>query len=598
MSRIEAANHPATDPRPSAEEVREYLRFLLGQSAFNASERNRRFLSYVVEETLEGRADRIKAYSIALAAFDRSTDFDPLTDPIVRIEASRLRRALEHYYLTEGKADLIRIDIPKGSYIATFGYGSPPSELGMAAPPMAEAAMPASKAAPVVLIPKRRWDWRVGGSAVAILLVLAAALIADKSWVRLGAGGTTAHSRGPSLMVMPFENIGADQGRDFIARGLTYELIGSLTGYGELLVFGPETSFGIGRQDAKSNEITKPDYVLSGSVHATDAVVRVSAILSESRTGQYVWSTDLERDLTTVSLIELEADIAGQVAGAIAQPYGVVFNRAAAAIASKPAGNFVSYQCIVKFREYWRVYDKQQYDEVRGCLERTIEADPRYAKAYSSLALLNIDAYRFGFGGDRIAHDPLERALQMAQKAIDLDPNSSDGYLALSMAHWFSGDTDRSIQVARHGLDLNPHNSDLLGELGLRYALLAKWDESAPLIAEAYARNPAAPSGYRVASFLNAYMQGDYRAALQQAIQVKAPYVLYGHMARAIAYAQLGDSANAAASVAEILRIDPDYGHRIVKDLDKRHVDPSIIQAIVEGLAKAGLQEASASTGG
>jgi tetratricopeptide (TPR) repeat protein len=368
-----------------------------------------------------------------------------------------------------------------------------------------------------------------------------------------------------------------------------------LTGFGELFVFGPETSFDIDRLDAKSAELTKPDYVLSGSVHATDTVVRVSAILSESRTGQYVWSTDLERDLTTVSLIELEADIAGQVAGAIAQPYGVMFNRTAAEIASKPAGSFMSYECVVKFREYWRVYDKLQFDEVRGCLERTIEADARYARAYSSLALLNIDAHRFGFGGDTFLYAPLERALQMAQKSIELEPGSADGYLALSMAYWFSGDADRSIQAARQGLDLNPHNSDLLGELGLRYALLAKWDESAPLIAEAYARNPAAPSGYRIAAFLNSYMRGDYSSALQQALQVNAPYVLYGHMARAMAYAQLGDSAKAAASVIELLRIDPEYADHIAEDLGRRFVDPSIVQAVVDGLAKAGLRTPPAS---
>jgi adenylate cyclase len=81
---------------PTQSEVRESLQKVLASSAFTASIRNRRFLSYVVEETLEGRGDRIKAYSIALAAFDRNEDFNPLSDPIVRIEASRLRRSLEH----------------------------------------------------------------------------------------------------------------------------------------------------------------------------------------------------------------------------------------------------------------------------------------------------------------------------------------------------------------------------------------------------------------------------------------------------------------------------------------------------------------------
>jgi hypothetical protein len=112
--------NPATEP--SADEVRAQLAAMLLRAEFSASARNRRFLNYVIDETLQGRGCRIKAYSIALAVFDRDQTFDPLVDPIVRIEASRLRRAIEHYYLTAGKDDHVRIDMPKGSYVPKFSY--------------------------------------------------------------------------------------------------------------------------------------------------------------------------------------------------------------------------------------------------------------------------------------------------------------------------------------------------------------------------------------------------------------------------------------------------------------------------------------------
>ena len=80
MSRVLAEHVKNEDIGPSDEEVRQELTNLLSRAEFHASERNRSFLSYIVEETLQGRADRIKAYSIAIAAFDRSDDFDPLTD--------------------------------------------------------------------------------------------------------------------------------------------------------------------------------------------------------------------------------------------------------------------------------------------------------------------------------------------------------------------------------------------------------------------------------------------------------------------------------------------------------------------------------------
>ena len=100
--------------------IQDALQRVVASRDFRNSERKRRFLKFVVQETLAGRADRIKAYSIALDAFDRDPSFNPAADPVVRIEAGRLRRCLEHYYLGEGAADRIRITIPKGGYVPQF----------------------------------------------------------------------------------------------------------------------------------------------------------------------------------------------------------------------------------------------------------------------------------------------------------------------------------------------------------------------------------------------------------------------------------------------------------------------------------------------
>ena len=111
--------------RPLPRTCRAQLSRILNSEDFDATSREHRFLSHVVEETLAGRGDRIKAYSIAVEVFGRDVSFDPQTDPIVRIEAGHLRRALERYYLTAGQADPILITIPKGGYVPTFSLRSP-----------------------------------------------------------------------------------------------------------------------------------------------------------------------------------------------------------------------------------------------------------------------------------------------------------------------------------------------------------------------------------------------------------------------------------------------------------------------------------------
>ena len=87
---------------------------------FAVSDRARKFFAYVVDETLIGRADRVKAYSIATEVLGRDASFDGAVDPVVRIEGGRIRRALDLYYLKAGASDPIIITIPKGGYVATF----------------------------------------------------------------------------------------------------------------------------------------------------------------------------------------------------------------------------------------------------------------------------------------------------------------------------------------------------------------------------------------------------------------------------------------------------------------------------------------------
>jgi hypothetical protein len=115
--------------------IHDALERVIGSHEFSGSDRKKRFLKFIVQETLAGHANRIKAYTIAVDVFGRDPSFDPTSDPMVRIEAGRLRRCLEHYYLTAGSADEVQITIPKGGYVPQFtrrkeSKPSEPSVLG------------------------------------------------------------------------------------------------------------------------------------------------------------------------------------------------------------------------------------------------------------------------------------------------------------------------------------------------------------------------------------------------------------------------------------------------------------------------------------
>ncbi len=239
---------------------------------------------------------------MALTAFDRSDDFDPQTDPIVRIEASRLRRALEHYYLTTGKSDPLRIGIPKGSYVATFRY----AELGPVAPPEGEIPPP-DRAAPKPASRQRLTSmrkpplWWIASVVVVLLVVLAWMLpvVVDRA-----VGRAKVALDGPSIQVLPFDAGGGDS-QAYVAHGITAEVIGRLTPLESLSVLGQAPTG------------AAPDYVLSGSAHAVGSTLYISAVLAESRSGRYLWSWNVQRSLSGVDLIGIEAAIAGEIVDGI-----------------------------------------------------------------------------------------------------------------------------------------------------------------------------------------------------------------------------------------------------------------------------------------
>jgi len=110
----------AAADRPRPDEIRQELGRIVGSRVFRGSLRLTRFLTFVVETTLAGGADRIKAYTIAVEAFGRGSDFDAQNDPIVRVQAARLRTALARYYSAAGRNDQLIIALPRGSYVPTF----------------------------------------------------------------------------------------------------------------------------------------------------------------------------------------------------------------------------------------------------------------------------------------------------------------------------------------------------------------------------------------------------------------------------------------------------------------------------------------------
>jgi adenylate cyclase len=325
--------------------IQDALQRVLASRDFVNSERKRRFLKFVVQETLTGRADRIKAYSIALDAFDRDPSFNPGADPVVRIEAGRLRRCLEHYYLTEGAADRIRITIPKGGYVPHFivtdgdGRSVPKAlddadqpnagQLGELIPAKAAAdparAVAGSSSPP--LAPSRlrrlkrpRWLASILSLLLVLIIVLWGATLILQT--RISADGRTA--AGHSLLVPSFANDSGDPALNSFARSITEDVIGGLIGFENVLVFGVDPGSPSGTGTALRAAVPDIDYVLKGRISTAGNQIQITVALLQAADNQHLWSGRFCREFSPGTMIDVPHDIAMQVAGVLAQPHGVI----------------------------------------------------------------------------------------------------------------------------------------------------------------------------------------------------------------------------------------------------------------------------------
>jgi hypothetical protein len=134
---------------PATEEKLEQLEKILHSRAFQGSEFLISLLQYLVQEAISNPYAQLKEYTIATTVLGRSNDFDPRVDSVVRVQVKRLRSKLEEYYETEGKADRVLIDLPKGHYKAVFSYIQNKEETAFARDRQAEAAPSTAAAASI-----------------------------------------------------------------------------------------------------------------------------------------------------------------------------------------------------------------------------------------------------------------------------------------------------------------------------------------------------------------------------------------------------------------------------------------------------------------
>jgi TolB-like protein/Tfp pilus assembly protein PilF len=380
----------------AASEVLEQLERILANGEFAQSERMSRFLRLAVEYSLEKRGAELKEYLIATEVFDRKPSFDSRLDPIVRVEARRLRSKLLKYYEGEGSEDEIVIELPKGSYAAVF---SPRRQASHAAPSRAAHAP---------------------------------------------AGG--------AIVVLPFVNLSAEEENEYFSDGLTQELILKLTRVEGLRVVAWNSAAqlrgashdipAIGRQ-------LNVGAVLTGSVRRAGNRVRIAVQLIETATNLYLWSEAYDRELD--DLLQLQDEISRAIASTLRIKLA---DRLSLPAPHTAVRNFEAHNLYLKGRFHWNKRTGEGLRRSVQYFERALALDETSALGWAGLA----DAYSLlADYGQVPPAEAMPRAKQAAEKAIALDPSMGEAWTSLALIRSsYEWDWEGSEMCYRRAIELNP----------------------------------------------------------------------------------------------------------------------------------------------
>jgi adenylate cyclase len=514
---------------PNEQEIRSQLARIIGSADFDTSERAIGFLRFVVEETLAGRDAAISQNTIAQCVFGRGDEFDPAIDPIVRMQAGRVRRSLEHYYLTAGHDDAVAITITKGSYVPTFAY--------LSAPPPATVPATALDATPP----------------------------AGETW--------------PMLFVSPLRNLTGRPDVDFIAQGLASDLAVELNRYAAISVFlAPGTG-------AESTGANLPRFELTGSVILRGEGLRITFHLVDKETGEQRWAQTFPCPDGVGRGAALD-QIVQTTAATVAEEHGVLASHLTKGTSQRPATDGNAYEAILRYHHFELTHEPQAFVQAFAALRQAVTANPDCAICWSYLARLGGTHWSLGTAGEVI---PIEDSIAAARRGAGLAPNDVLSRLVLSYVLLLGDEVDEARAEANAALERSGMSNFLLDGIGYLLSLSGDWERGPDLIRRALRVNPFPRRACYCALWLDALRRRDADDALDAARKSSPIAYFWSPLMQAVALVEAGRVEAAAPHIEQLLQIKPDFPQR-AEWLIRRYVKfDDLVCRIEHALERTGL---------
>jgi TolB-like protein/Tfp pilus assembly protein PilF len=392
------------------------------------------------------------------------------------------------------------------------------------------------------------------------------------------------------VAVLPFRYAGVNPDVRVLAEGLSDEIVAGLLRFSYLRVIGrgPMRRFASEASDVDLRAIGEEAgarYVMDGSLRQAGSMLRVSVQLVDSATGAHLWAETYTRPFQPDTIFELQDDLVPRIVSTVADWYGVLPQSMYEDVRFKPIDELSPYEAVLRGFGYGYRATPDEHRTAFEAAQQAVRNAPAYSDGWAMLAASCIEEHAEGFN---LQDDPLGRALDAAQRAVDAAPSSPLAHAVLARALFFRRELPAFRAEAERAMALNPMDGAVLALMGELIAYSGDWDRGCALVERATELNPRHPGWYWLCLTYNAYRQRDYRKTLTSVQKTNLPGFFYTHALAAAAHGQLGDRAAAGRSVRDLLALEPNFAANARGEFAKRW-DEEFVEHLVEGLRKAGV---------
>jgi TolB-like protein/Flp pilus assembly protein TadD len=486
--------------------IREQLDRILRSSPFQQSQRRQRFLEYIVNETLAGRSDGLTGYNVAVEVFGRPETFDPAIDPLVRVEAGRLRDKLREYYGTDGQGDPVRINLPKGTYAPQIAFHR-------------------------------------GNSLQAARQIL--------------ARPQDSSSMVPSVAVLSFDDLSADRNLGYLGDGVAEDIITALSRFPDLVVVARGSSFAYKGKAVDLRQVGRDlgvGYVVEGSVRKDGDKLRIVAQLIDANSGEHVWAERFDR--SGADPWALQDEITAMIVSAMTGEKGALKQAQYRQAWGKDAATLEEYDYYLRGHEELMKYTKEG-------IERSGEIWREGLAKFPSSKILAIKlgwhhivrAYTF------VSDEPRADYQKAGDLARQVLANEHLSPQVARLAHWLMSyvlvqqeDFDGALFAADRTVALAPYDMFVLSRLMMVLVQAGRPNQALQWADQVAARDPALGWSYNYGRGWAYLTLGKFADAAHALTQTKFNDA---HLLLAIAYARLGRLADARSEVAKMMKINP-----------------------------------------